>query len=90
MLLSAAYAFWAMLGLKDGFIGLKARVFLEAVPGLGIVKPGIPIALFCLVYTLIEAGFYFKGSRNSEIVGLSILNGVVFGLIFRRFRPLVK
>ena len=48
-----SYAFWALLGPKGGFESLKSKIFLKAVPGLGIIRQGIPTAGFCLFYTLL-------------------------------------
>lgn len=52
-LISLANCLWGALGLQGGFTALKSKLFLKAVPGLGIVRAGIPIGYICLFYMLL-------------------------------------
>lgn len=50
--LSLAMMLWGALGFTGGFTALKAKLFLKSVPGLGIIRHGIPIGYVCLFYLL--------------------------------------
>ena len=51
-MLSLLYAFWSYIGFKDAFTHLKSKIFLKAVPGIGIVRRGIPFGFLCVIYSL--------------------------------------
>ena len=89
-LLSFTYAFWGMLGFKEGFTGLKAKIFLKTIPGVGIIQNGIPVAYFAIFYSLVEIVAYMRNNRNSELVLSSILTGAIYGAILGRIFPLLK
>jgi len=51
--MSLAMILWGALGPVGGFTALKSRIFLKSVPGLGIIRAGIPIGYICLFYMLL-------------------------------------
>ena len=51
--LSLAYILWGALGFNEGFTSLKSRIFLKSVPGLGIIRGGIPLGYICVFYTVL-------------------------------------
>ena len=67
-MLSLLFSFWAMLGLKDGFTHLKSRIFLKTLPGLGVIRAGIPIGYLGVAYAILEGYLYYNGAKNSEVV----------------------
>jgi len=79
---------WSCLGLKGGFTALKSRLFLKSVPGLGIIRGGIPLAYICVFYLFLETYLWQTGKKNSELMGLSVLTGILSGLLLRRLAPL--
>ena len=79
---------WSALGLKNGFTSLKSRLFLRAIPGLGIIRAGLPLGYLCLFYLLWEGYHWYLGKKNSELTAASVLTGVVMGLAIRRWAPL--
>ena len=79
-----------MLGLVDGMNHLKARIFLKTVPGLGITRKGLPIGYLGIFYAIIEGYLAYYGKKNSEVVLAQAITGVVFGLVLRRFKPILK
>lgn len=87
-LLSMAMMLWGALGPSGGFTALKSRLFLKSVPGLGITRAGIPIGYICLFYIFFELYLSQKGKKNSELMGVSAVTGVLAGLLLRRFSPL--
>ena len=89
-MLSLLFSFWAMLGLKDGLNHLKSRIFLQTVPGLGITRKGIPIGYLGIFYSFIEFYLAYYGKKNSEVVLAQIVTGIIFGLVVKRYRPILK
>lgn len=80
--------FWGWLGPKGGFQHLKSNIFLEAVPGLGIVRRGIPIGVLCLFYLMLEIYLSYYGKKNSELTLSSVILGFATGLITKKIIPL--
>lgn len=59
------------------------------MPGLGIIRAGIPLGYVCLFYMLLEAYLRVKEEKkNSELVGVCAVTGFIGGLLIRRFSPL--
>lgn len=89
-MLSVLFCFWTMLGLQEGFTHLKSKVFLKTVPGLGIIRAGVPIGMIAVAYSLLEALFYLKGAKNSEVILAEVVSGILFGVVLRRLKPILK
>ena len=87
--LALCFLFWSSLGFRNGINHLKSKVFLKAVKGIGIVRGGIPVSLFCAIYGCLEVVNYLGGKKNSELVFLNVMMGIVFGLGMRKIRPIV-
>jgi len=49
-----------MLGFKGGFVGLKSRILLKSIPGLGIIRGGIPIAYIVSAYIALMVYYHLK------------------------------
>lgn len=58
--MSLANCLWGALGIPGGFTAIKSKVFLKSVPGLGIIRAGIPIGYICLFYMLLEGYLHIK------------------------------
>jgi hypothetical protein len=55
-----------MLGLKNGFTSLKSRIMLKAIPGIGIMRAGLPIAFILTAYMAYFCYTYYnKSSKNN-------------------------
>jgi hypothetical protein len=58
--LSLGVGFWAMLGFKGGFVGLKSRILLKSIPGMGIIRGGIPIGYIISGYLALMLYYHLK------------------------------
>jgi hypothetical protein len=85
-----AFSFWSALGFKHGITNLKSKIFLKTIPGIGIVRAGIPIAFFCLLYSGVEIFYNWREAKNTELVLVNCLAGILYGLIIRRYFPIIK
>jgi hypothetical protein len=83
------YSLWAYLGFSKGLgEAFGSRVFLHTKAGLGVLSKGIPIGYILLAYTAYEvyrATYRDIGGAPTETILSSILIGVVYGLLMRRF-----
>ncbi len=50
-----------MLGFKGGFIGLKSRILLKTIPGMGIIRGGIAIGYIVSGYLALLLYYHLKG-----------------------------
>lgn len=49
-----------MLGFKGGFLGLKSKILLKSIPGMGIIRGGIPIAYIVCGYIALSLYYHLK------------------------------
>lgn len=88
-LYAIGYALWGYLGIKNGLgQAFGSRVFLKAKAGLGIISKGVPIGVILVAYSLYEI---YRTTRKDldgappETIVASILIGVLYGILMRRF-----
>lgn len=87
--MSILIAFCTALGPINSFTHLKSKIGLQTIPGLGVVRRGLPVGFLTVIYLIANAGAYYLGeTRNHEVVGVDLAMGIIFGLILRRFRPI--
>lgn len=60
-LMSILIAFCTALGPINSFIHLKSKIGLQTIPGLGVVRRGLPVGFLTLFYLLANTGAYYMG-----------------------------